>query len=148
MGVAVGDVLLAMRVEGQPYPVELKASLVQSARGYGRYYGAGGASGPARRIWKNRANFLTKVLDAIGAGKLESGFAQSDIAYWAHTGTGTYLKKGRIEKLRVIASLGARWTTRVVALPGARHVRRGPYRFLRHPNYLVVALEIPLLPLA
>ncbi len=47
-----------------------------------------------------------------------------------------------------IASLGARWTTRVIALPGARHVRRGPYRFLRHPNYLVVALEIPLLPLA
>ncbi len=44
-------------------------------------------------------------IDAIGAGKLESGFAQSDIAYWAHSGTGTYLKKGRVENLRVIASL-------------------------------------------
>ncbi len=54
----------------------------------------------------------------------------------------------QIGRLWIIVSLGARWTTRVIALPGARHVRRGPYRFLRHPNYLVVALEIPLLPLA
>jgi len=48
----------------------------------------------------------------------------------------------------VIASLGRFWTTRVITLPGAGLVRRGPYRFLRHPNYLVVALEIPTLPLA
>ena len=54
----------------------------------------------------------------------------------------------QLGRLWIIVSLGARWTTRVIALPGARRVRRGPYRFLRHPNYLVVALEIPLLPLA
>ncbi|HEY7458199.1 MAG TPA: isoprenylcysteine carboxylmethyltransferase family protein [Xanthobacteraceae bacterium] len=48
----------------------------------------------------------------------------------------------------VIASLGGRWTTRVLVLPGAPLVTSGPYRFLRHPNYLVVALEIALLPLA
>ncbi len=48
----------------------------------------------------------------------------------------------------VIVSLGARWTTRVITLPGAPRVRSGAYRFLRHPNYLIVALEIPLLPLA
>jgi len=54
----------------------------------------------------------------------------------------------QLGRLWVIASLGARWTTRVIALPGAGHVRRGPYGFLRHPNYLVVAMEIPLLPLA
>ncbi len=47
-----------------------------------------------------------------------------------------------------IASLGGRWTTRVIILPGAAPVRRGPYRWLAHPNYLVVALEIPLLPAA
>lgn len=47
-----------------------------------------------------------------------------------------------------LASLGARWTTRVMVLPGAPLVRRGPYRWLRHPNYLIVAVEIPLLPLA
>jgi methyltransferase len=48
----------------------------------------------------------------------------------------------------VIASLGERWTTRVLVLPGAPPVAHGPYRFLRHPNYAVVALEIALLPLA
>ena len=64
---------------------------------------------------------------------------------WGLLGCYGLLQLGR---LWIIVSLGARWTTRVIALPGARHVRRGPYRFLRHPNYLVVALEIPLLPLA
>ncbi|MEQ9557781.1 MAG: isoprenylcysteine carboxylmethyltransferase family protein [Rhodospirillales bacterium] len=48
----------------------------------------------------------------------------------------------------VIASLGPYWTTRVITLPGAPLVRRGPYRFLRHPNYLVVAAEFAVLPLA
>lgn len=48
----------------------------------------------------------------------------------------------------VIASLGRFWTTRVITLPGAPLVRRGPYRWLKHPNYAVVALEIAVLPLA
>lgn len=47
----------------------------------------------------------------------------------------------------VIATLGRRWTTRVIVLPGARLVRRGLYRWLRHPNYVVVALEIAVVPL-
>jgi methyltransferase len=54
----------------------------------------------------------------------------------------------QLARVWIVASLGDRWTTRVIALPGASRVRRGPYRFLRHPNYLVVAVEIPLLPLA
>ena len=48
----------------------------------------------------------------------------------------------------VLASLGRFWTTRVITLPGAPLVRRGPYRWFRHPNYLVVAGEILVLPLA
>lgn len=48
----------------------------------------------------------------------------------------------------VLATLGGRWTTRILILPGAPPVRHGPYRFLRHPNYWVVALEIAVLPLA
>jgi methyltransferase len=47
----------------------------------------------------------------------------------------------------VIASLGPRWTTRVIVLPGAPLVRKGPYRFFSHPNYMVVAAEIAVLPL-
>jgi len=48
----------------------------------------------------------------------------------------------------VIRTLGPRWTTRIIVLPGAPLVRRGPYRFVRHPNYLIVAAEIVVLPLA
>jgi methyltransferase len=48
----------------------------------------------------------------------------------------------------VIVSLGGRWTTRIIILPGAALVRRGPYRFLPHPNYVVVIGEIAVLPLA
>ncbi|HKF70651.1 MAG TPA: isoprenylcysteine carboxylmethyltransferase family protein [Stellaceae bacterium] len=57
---------------------------------------------------------------------------------------------GFLQGLRawVLLSLGRYWTTRVITLPGAPLVRRGPYRFLRHPNYLVVAAEIAVLPLA
>ena len=48
----------------------------------------------------------------------------------------------------VIATLGPRWTTRIITLRGAPLVRKGPYRFLSHPNYVVVAAEIAVLPLA
>ncbi len=51
-------------------------------------------------------------------------------------------------RLWVITSLGPYWTTRIVTLPGRPLIRRGPYRFLRHPNYAVVAGEIAVLPLA
>ncbi len=51
-------------------------------------------------------------------------------------------------RLWTLWSLGRFWTTRIIVLPDAPLVRRGPYRFLRHPNYLVVILEIALLPLA
>lgn len=47
-----------------------------------------------------------------------------------------------------IASLGKYWTTRIITLPGAPLIKRGPYRFLHHPNYLVVIAEIAILPLA
>jgi methyltransferase len=48
----------------------------------------------------------------------------------------------------VLLTLGRRWTTRIVVVPGERLVRHGPYRFLSHPNYVVVCLEILILPLA
>jgi methyltransferase len=51
-------------------------------------------------------------------------------------------------RLWVIASLGRRWTTRVIVLPGAAPIACGPYRWLRHPNYVVVVLEIAVVPLA
>ena len=54
------------------------------------------------------------------------------------------LQLGRIWVLR---TLGPRWTTRIIVLPGAPLVTGGPFRFVRHPNYLVVIGEIAVLPL-
>lgn len=50
-------------------------------------------------------------------------------------------------RIWVLATLGPRWTTRIIVLPGASLVARGPFRFLRHPNYAVVTAEIAVLPL-
>jgi methyltransferase len=54
----------------------------------------------------------------------------------------------QIARYWVLATLGRRWTTRVIVLPGAPLIESGPYRLMRHPNYVVVAGELVLLPLA
>ena len=53
----------------------------------------------------------------------------------------------QIARIWVLASLGPYFTTRIITLPRTPLVRSGPYRFVRHPNYLIVAGEIFLLPL-
>lgn len=64
---------------------------------------------------------------------------------WPLIGVYGLLQVGR---LWVLATLGERWTTRIIVLPGVAPIRRGPYRFLRHPNYLIVLLELAILPIA
>ena len=54
------------------------------------------------------------------------------------------IETGRIWVLR---TLGPRWTTRIIVVPGELLVTKGPYRFVNHPNYLVVIAEIAILPL-
>lgn len=48
----------------------------------------------------------------------------------------------------IIVSLGSRWTTRIIVVTGETLVKAGPYKYFRHPNYMVVATEIFILPLA
>ena len=56
---------------------------------------------------------------------------------------------GLVELARVwvLRTLGPRWTTRIIVVPGERLVARGPYRFISHPNYAVVVAELALLPM-
>jgi len=54
----------------------------------------------------------------------------------------------QLARLWVISSLGPYWTTRIVTLPGEPLVQSGPFRWFRHPNYLLVIAEIAVLPLA
>jgi len=48
----------------------------------------------------------------------------------------------------IIAALGSRWTTRIIVVPGEELIDEGPYKYFRHPNYMVVAGEIFILPMA
>jgi methyltransferase len=54
----------------------------------------------------------------------------------------------QLGRIWVIVSLGGYWTTRIITLPEAPLVQTGPFRYVRHPNYLLVAGEIAVLPLA
>jgi methyltransferase len=72
-------------------------------------------------------------------------FASDRPANWGLVGAYAALQ---IARYWVIASLSGRWTIRVLVVPGAPLVQAGPYRYLRHPNYVVVAAEVLLLPLA
>jgi len=53
----------------------------------------------------------------------------------------------QLGRVWAIATLGERWTTRIIVLPGAPLVTSGPYRWVNHPNYLVVIGEFAILPL-
>jgi len=89
-----------------------------------------------------------KFLVALHAAWLVALFAMVPAAMppnWPLLALFGVLQAGRIW---VIASLGRRWTTRLIVVPGGALVTAGPYRYLRHPNYAIVAAELAVLPLA
>lgn len=104
----------------------------------------------------------TRRLLAIGGREVASGHYPAIVAvHGAWLAALWWLAPGRpvdiallalfglveLGRLWVLATLGRRWTTRIIVVPGETLVSRGPYRILAHPNYVVVALEIALLPL-
>ncbi|RDU36405.1 hypothetical protein DRW41_12785 [Neobacillus piezotolerans] len=50
-------------------------------------------------------------------------------------------------RIWALSSLGKYWNTKIIVLPGAAIVKRGPYKFIRHPNYAIVTLELLVIPL-
>lgn len=81
--------------------------------------------GALLEVWLRRPDFLP----ALGWPMLLLVAASQALRWWC------------------IAVLGRRWNTRVIVVPGLAPVRRGPYRFLAHPNYVAVVLEGAALPL-
>ncbi len=73
------------------------------------------------------------ALEGFARGAQLSAFWQLWLVIFAIAQIGRYW---------AIASLGPYWNTRILIVPGAQLIRRGPYKFLSHPNYLVVALEL------
>lgn len=50
-------------------------------------------------------------------------------------------------RIWVISSLGRYWNTKIIVLRGAKVIKKGPYRYIKHPNYFVVAIELMVVPL-
>lgn len=50
-------------------------------------------------------------------------------------------------KIWVIASLGKYWNTKILRIPNVQLVNKGPYKYVKHPNYLIVIAEIAIIPL-
>ena len=80
-------------------------------------------------------------------------FVEGIAATWAGAKPWTWLclallLLAQVVRYWCIATLGWRWSVRVVTVPGAPRIASGPYRWLRHPNYAVVMTEAVLLPLA
>lgn len=70
---------------------------------------------------------------------------------WAHDAAPAFVIAYallQVARVWVLATLGERWTTRILLLPGVAPIVSGPFRFVRHPNYVVVALELPCVSLA
>lgn len=93
-------------VAGTYYPIGgLIADIISNPPG-ARPCDKGGSCGvPGLVAIAQSANGSVANVNGIKSGALESGFAQSDVAYWAHTGTGIYDGQGEVENLRAIASL-------------------------------------------
>jgi methyltransferase len=72
------------------------------------------------------------------------GIARHPAVHWVPLAVFVLLQAMRIW---VLVSLGRFWTTRIITVPGEPLVHRGPYRYVRHPNYLVVIGEMATLPL-
>jgi methyltransferase len=87
------------------------------------------------------------LIVAVHAGWLAAlwWLAPGEPVLWPLIGIFALLQATR---LWVLATLGPRWTTRIIILPGAPLVTGGPFRYLSHPNYAVVVAEIAVLPLA
>ncbi|HWH07650.1 MAG TPA: isoprenylcysteine carboxylmethyltransferase family protein [Candidatus Thermoplasmatota archaeon] len=102
-------------------------------------------------VWMERDGFgmLVAVQALLFAGlALEGALAPwTGVSWWTWPllGVALILQGARYW---VIATLGWRWTVRVATVPGSPRVTGGPYRWVRHPNYLVVALETLVLPAA
>lgn len=123
--------------------VERTHELVRSARNTRRLLARGGREvgrGHYRAMAAFHAAFLTAcIAEVVGLQRpfpgplgwvaLAAVIVAQLLRYWA------------------VLTLGERWTTRIVVVPGAALVTRGPYRFVRHPNYLAVVLELAALPL-
>lgn len=82
--------------------------------------------------------FVSFLLEVVILGRAHSPFWMILLVIFLLT---------QAARIWCLLSLGKFWNTKIIILPGATVVRRGPYKWLRHPNYLIVTIELLVLPL-
>ncbi len=122
--------------------MERVAELLLSRRNAARAF-ARGAIESGRSHYRVMAVFHAAFLVACAVLALHQDTWPGGLGFAALTGA--LLAQGL--RYWAITTLGDRWNVRVIALPGAAPVTTGPYRWVRHPNYIAVALELALVPL-
>ena len=122
---------------------ERGAELAVSSRNARRMLGRGGRE-TGQGLYKVMVAFHALFLPALALGAIAYREPPSPWAWLAVAGALA------AQGLRwwAVSTLGERWSTRVIVVPGAAPVTGGPYRWLRHPNYLAVVIEMACLPLA
>jgi len=121
---------------------ERGAELSLSSRNARRLLAAGGVE-TGKGLYRVMVVFHAVFLPALALGAIAHREPPSPWAWLAVAGAAA------AQGLRwwAVRTLGGRWTTRVIVLPGATPVTAGPYRWLRHPNYLAVTVELLAVPL-
>ena len=102
-----------------------------------------GAREAGRGVTRAMALFHAGVLLAC---LLEGEHARVRTPRWLRSGALVALLAAQALRYWAVLTLGERWSIRVLTVPGAPPVTSGPYRFLRHPNYLAVIVEMAALP--
>jgi methyltransferase len=114
---------------------ERGAELSVSSRNARRALSLGGVE-TGKRLYQVMVAFHAVFLPALALGAIAYPRPPAPWAWLAVAGVAA------AQALRwwAVTTLGERWSTRVIVMPGAKPVTGGPYRFLRHPNYLAVVL--------
>ncbi len=105
---------------------------------------ARGAIEVGRRHYRVMVALYTAFIASCALEAMLFPRAMPPALIWGALGTEAFAQALRYW---AVARLGERWNTRVIVVPGAAPVTGGPYRFLRHPNYLAVVIEIAAVPL-
>lgn len=122
---------------------ERLVELVLSKRNAARAFARGGVEtgrGHYRVMVVLHSLFLVACAAEVG------GLGRAFPGAWGYCALGVALGAQAL-RYWAIASLGERWNTRIIVVPGLSPVTRGPYRYLRHPNYVAVVLELAAVPL-
>ena len=122
---------------------ERGAELAVSTRNARRLLARGGKES-GQRLYQVMVAFHALFLPALALGAV--AYREPPTA-WAWLAVAGALAAQAL-RWWAVRTLGDRWTTRVIVVANARPVTTGPYRYLRHPNYLAVIVETACLPLA